>query len=95
MRPDNYLKFTISTDTEKANLRIEDNGIGIEQELIPKMFDMFFRGTQLSEGSGMGLYIVKQTVEKMGGTIAVESESGKGTVFNLSLPNLIAVAYNS
>jgi PAS domain S-box-containing protein len=95
MRADNYLKFTIITDTEKVNLRIEDNGIGIEQELIPKMFDMFFRGTQLSEGSGMGLYIVKQTVEKMGGTIAVESETGKGTVFSLTLPNLMAVADNS
>jgi signal transduction histidine kinase len=85
----NFLNFTISTDSSKASLKIEDNGIGIEKELIPKMFDMFFRGTQLSEGSGMGLYIVKQTIEKMGGSVSVESEPGRGTTFMLILPNLI------
>jgi PAS domain S-box-containing protein len=84
---DNFLKITISTDARKACLQIEDNGIGIDKELIPRVFDMFFRGTQLSEGSGMGLYIVKQTIEKMGGTISVESEPGIGTKFLLILPN--------
>jgi PAS domain S-box-containing protein len=83
----NYLRFTIYIDSEKAHLHIKDNGIGIEKELIPRMFDMFFRGTQLSEGSGMGLYIVKQTIDKMGGTISVESEPGIGTSFTLTLPN--------
>jgi PAS domain S-box-containing protein len=91
----NYLRFTICIDSEKAHLHIKDNGIGIEKELIPRMFDMFFRGTQLSEGSGMGLYIVKQTIDKMGGTISVESEPGIGTSFSLMLPNFSSAAQNS
>ncbi len=67
-------------------IRIEDNGIGIEEEHLPHIFDMFYRASRHSEGSGIGLYIVQETISKLGGTIEVESTPGAGTGFNISLP---------
>jgi signal transduction histidine kinase len=49
---------------------------------------MFFRATEKNEGAGLGLYIVKEAVEKLGGSIETESQVGKGTVFRIELPNL-------
>lgn len=65
-----------------------DNGIGISDEYLGKIFDMFFRATDRSEGAGLGLYIVKETVEKLRGQISVESKMGEGTVFRIKIPNL-------
>jgi signal transduction histidine kinase len=70
----------------KLTLIISDNGQGIDPELLPKIFDMFFRGTNQSKGSGLGLYIVKETVERMAGDIGVQSDFGKGTIFTLTIP---------
>lgn len=67
-------------------ITVSDNGQGIEKELIPKIFNMFFRGTNQSKGSGLGLYIVKEAVERMLGSIFLESEVGKGTSFTLTFP---------
>jgi signal transduction histidine kinase len=64
-----------------------DNGIGIAADLVPRIFDMFYRATEKSEGAGLGLYIVKETVDKMGGKISVDSKLGEGTTFTISLPN--------
>lgn len=50
---------------------------------------MFFRATDKGEGSGLGLYIVKQTIEKLGGSIEVKSEYGEGTLMTIHLPNLL------
>jgi signal transduction histidine kinase len=49
---------------------------------------MFFRGTSVSQGSGLGLYIVKDTIEKLGGEISLKSELGIGTAFKVTMPNL-------
>lgn len=65
-----------------------DNGIGISEEFLPKIFDMFFRATEKSEGAGLGLYIVKETIEKLLGSVTVESTVGKGTVFKIRIPNM-------
>ena len=69
--------------------RITDTGIGIGKEYIPHLFESFSRERNSSEsgilGTGIGLAIVKSLVEMMGGTIAVESELGKGTTFIVSL----------
>ena len=70
----------------KLTLIISDNGQGIDAELLPKIFDMFFRGTNQSKGSGLGLYIVKETVERMAGDVSVQSDFGKGTIFTLTIP---------
>lgn len=71
----------------KALITIEDNGIGISEENVPKMFEMFYRVSNKSEGSGLGLYIVKESVEKLQGKISVESNLGTGTKFTIELPN--------
>ena len=70
------------------HLRIEDNGIGIAPINQQKIFDMFFRISGKVAGSGIGLYIVKQTIEKLQGTIDIISEEGTGTCFVIKLKNL-------
>lgn len=82
-----FIQVNISTG--KLNVRIEiiDNGIGIGQQHIDHIFDMFYKASHLSKGAGLGLYIVKETIEKLHGTIAIESEIGFGTVFRVSIPN--------
>lgn len=84
-----YIQITIHHDPDKVSLTFKDNGIGIENSYIQKVFNMFFRATEKNEGAGLGLYIVKEAVEKLCGTIQLESQLGKGTVFKIELPNLI------
>ncbi len=67
-------------------VEIEDNGEGIPDSLQRNVFDMFFRGNTKSTGTGLGLYIVKNAVEKLGGKIQLESEEKKGSVFTIYLP---------
>lgn len=67
-------------------MEVSDNGTGIDQEHHSKIFDMFYRGTFQSTGSGLGLYIVKETLAKMKGSIALESVPGKGSRFLITLP---------
>lgn len=84
-----FMHITIKLLPERVYLTFRDNGIGIENGYIQKVFNMFFRATEKNEGAGLGLYIVKEAVEKLGGTIELESQVGKGTVFKIQLPNLI------
>jgi signal transduction histidine kinase len=84
-----FLHITIRLEPEKASLTFKDNGIGIETNYIEKVFNMFFRATEQNEGAGLGLYIVKEAVEKLEGRIELESQMGKGTVFKIELPNLV------
>jgi signal transduction histidine kinase len=67
-------------------LDIVDNGIGIEKERLERVFELFYRATESAKGSGLGLYIVKDTIDRLGGSISVDSEIGKWTKFTLSLP---------
>ncbi len=66
-----------------CNIGIEDNGVGIKEQYLNQIFNMFFRATNDSYGSGLGLYITKQVVEKMRGVISVSSSAGLGTMFNI------------
>lgn len=84
----NYARFTISISQPEALILIEDNGVGIEASYLDKIFDMFFRGPIRSEGSGLGLYIVKQTLDRLGGSVSVDSRFNKGTTFRMVIPNL-------
>lgn len=84
---DNRLEITVEINSEKAKFIIKDNGIGIRPELADKVFDMFFRAHEYAQGSGLGLYIVKQTVSRMGGEIEMQTEYGQGTTFTVTLPN--------
>jgi light-regulated signal transduction histidine kinase (bacteriophytochrome) len=75
-------------EVESYNIYIQDNGIGFEQKYANEIFTLFKRLNSYSEyeGTGIGLSICKKIVEKHNGTIAVESELGKGSTFTISLP---------
>jgi PAS domain S-box-containing protein len=62
-----------------------DNGIGIPRPMLPRLFDMFSRGHNKYEGTGIGLALVRKVVQRMGGKVGVESEEGKGSQFWLDL----------
>jgi len=68
-------------------LDIEDNGIGIRKEHQERIFEMFYKAHDHSEGTGLGLYIVMETVQRMKGSIEVRSEYTLGTTFRLKLPD--------
>jgi len=82
-----YIDINVHVSASEVSIKIKDNGIGISKEHQPKIFDMFYRVSENSVGSGLGLYIVKETIDKLKGQINVESEEGKGTIFNISIPN--------
>jgi len=86
-KPDSFLNVKIRHTKSDIIIEFEDNGIGIAPTSLPKIFDMFYRAHKHSVGSGVGLYIVKQSVEKIGGKIVCISEENVGTTFRVSLPN--------
>lgn len=71
---------------ENIEIRLSDNGSGIAKENLKKMFDAFFTTKPIGRGTGLGLSISNELVEKMGGTIKVDSKEGEGTTFILSFP---------
>jgi len=81
-----WIDVHVTNSNGTVKVTVSDNGMGIDPEHHNKIFDMFYRGTFLSQGSGLGLYIVKETVVKMKGTIQVESAPGEGTSFLVTLP---------
>jgi signal transduction histidine kinase len=85
--PNAYIDIKVEIDKEKFYLEIADNGIGISADCLPNIFKMFYRATSSVTGSGLGLYIVKESVEKIGGNIQVNSELGIGTKFLVEIPN--------
>jgi len=70
----------------KAIIKIEDNGEGIAEEKLPHIFDMFYRATEKSEGSGLGLYIVKNVLDKLNATIDIDSAEWEGTKIKVMIP---------
>lgn len=84
-----FVTVDVNCNKNHAIIRVEDNGIGIGEKDKEKIFEMFYRATKVSKGSGIGLYIVKEAIEKLDGTIHVESELGKGSTFTVTIPNQI------
>lgn len=78
----------IKSCEKQIKIDIQDNGIGIDPELQSQVFEMFFRGSSISNGSGLGLYLAKTGVTKLNGDIKIKSSTGKGTCFSIILPNL-------
>lgn len=72
-------------------IKIRDNGIGIAKEDQESVFSMFFRATEQSEGSGLGLYIVSETLDKLQGNIALASEPGQFTEFTVQIPVITTI----
>jgi PAS domain S-box-containing protein len=84
---DPFVNVKVDMSDTETNIIVKDNGIGIDKENIEKIFQMFYRVSENSIGSGLGLYLVKEIVDKLEGKIEVESELGKGTAFSIRLPN--------
>jgi signal transduction histidine kinase len=83
-----HSQVTIQTqaDDHGISLIIEDNGIGIAAEHHTKLFSMFYRASDQAEGSGLGLYITKEAVEKLKGIIKFQSVYGMGSTFTVWIP---------
>ncbi|PWV57024.1 PAS domain-containing protein [Chitinophaga sp. S165] len=86
-RPDPYVEVTVVAGADGALINVKDNGIGIHKDYHPYIFNMFYRVSEKSKGSGLGLYLVKETVEKLSGDIQFTSTPGVGTEFKIFLPN--------
>lgn len=78
-----WIEVNVLSDKDNAIIKVSDNGTGIEKDKLDKIFDMFYRASEKSGGSGIGLYIVKEIVTKLGGEIQVDSILGKGSTFTL------------
>jgi len=81
-----YIKIKTRNFKDVIEIKIEDNGDGISKESMEKVFDMFYRGSNKSDGYGLGLYIVKEALNKMGGKISAKSIEKVGTTFTVVLP---------
>jgi signal transduction histidine kinase len=85
---DPVVEIDVKINKTNANIAISDNGVGIEKKHQKKVFEMFYRATDANAGSGLGLYIVKESIDKLNGNIDMMSDVGIGTKFLISLPNL-------
>lgn len=81
------ISINIIVTKEFCTIGVEDNGIGIQQQNLDSIFKMFFRSTKNATGLGIGLYIVKEAINRMGGEITIKSEFGIGTGFYVEIPN--------
>lgn len=81
------INITITTSRDQAVIEIKDNGLGIPKEHLKSIFKMFYRVSSKIMGTGIGLFVVKEIVEKIDGKITVTSEENKGTTFTVILPN--------
>ncbi len=82
-----FVKISVRVTRTHASIIIEDNGQGIEEEQLDKVFEMFYRGNERSQGAGLGLYVVKQTVDQLEGTLQLQSNYKTGSIFTLQIPN--------
>lgn len=95
----NALKFTdeggsieigMETFPDKIKIFVRDTGIGISEENIPKIFERFVKLDNFAQGTGLGLPICKMIVEKLNGSIGVNSKKGEGSIFWLVLPRILS-----
>lgn len=82
------VKILIDVNEKEASIMIEDNGVGIVEDHVNNVFKMFFRSNFTVTGLGIGLYIVKEALTRIGGEISVRSTYGEGTSFRLKIPNM-------
>jgi signal transduction histidine kinase len=83
-----WINLTINVTNNEAVITVEDNGIGIDDKYKTDVFSLFTRATQKNVGSGIGLYMVKEAVEQMGGTIELRSAFNEGTSMKVILPSI-------
>lgn len=83
-----WVKIEGKVSSREAEISVEDNGLGIPREQQERVFEMFYRAHQTASGTGLGLYIVRNSVEKLGGEIHLSSKRNEGSRFMLNLPNI-------
>jgi PAS domain S-box-containing protein len=88
IREQSFIKVKVAIRSKKAIITVEDNGEGISAQHIDKVFNMFYRASEEFAGSGLGLYIVKETITKLNGKVSLKSEVGVGTSIYLEIPEL-------
>jgi signal transduction histidine kinase len=86
-QPNPYIRVSFKRVRNAVEIAIQDNGMGISKESLPKIFDMFYRASSNTEGTGLGLYIVQEALSKIKGIILVDSLVGKGSTFKIVLDN--------
>ena len=84
-----FIRVNVSTSPQQTVISVLDNGIGIAVDQIPHVFDMFVRNHESSAGAGLGLYVVKEVVEKLKGSIEIDSLFGEWTRVDITIPNSI------
>jgi len=83
-----FIRIKASITSTDAVIDVLDNGVGIHRDYLPDIFNMFYRANQKSDGAGLGLYIVKEVIEKLKGTIEITSEFGAWTNAKIRIPNM-------
>ncbi len=86
IEPEPFVLIRYRLVNNNHEITVRDNGHGISSELQHRIFDMFFRANVSADGSGLGLYILKQTVAKLNGQVSLVSEEGMGSEFTITLP---------
>jgi signal transduction histidine kinase len=74
-------------DEHSCNFYVKDNGEGIPDHLKDKVFEIYYRANNKTSGAGLGLFICKEAVRKLKGTIELETKLGQGSTFSVNLPN--------
>ncbi|MBE9179854.1 CHASE domain-containing protein [Oculatella sp. LEGE 06141] len=87
--PTSSIQFRLSSTPTQVYFQIQDQGIGIPADDLPRLYDAFYRGQNIGEvvGTGLGLAVAKTCVDLHGGYIEVDSEIDKGTLFTVTLPH--------
>lgn len=85
-KEEQYIRLHYQANGRVLSIKVEDNGQGIPKEYHTRVFEMFFRANETSKGSGLGLYIVKEVMIKLAGSIQLDSTPGIGTVITIKLP---------
>jgi signal transduction histidine kinase len=82
------IRCTVNMEGEEFEIEVEDQGMGIPEKEQKHLFERFFRASNATntQGTGLGLNIVRQYVDYLGGQISFESEEGEGTTFTLKIP---------
>lgn len=84
-QPSPYIKVSFRRHADYVEISVEDNGPGIPEKNLPHIFEMFYRASESTEGTGLGLYIVNEALAKIKGSIDVDSAIGKGSIFTIYL----------
>jgi len=86
-QPNPKIRIEVNNREDGVEIAFIDNGMGIEPDHQDRIFDMFYRASDLAHGSGLGLYIAMGAAKKLNGDISVHSQPNKGSTFLVTIPN--------